>query len=148
MLSGSYEYVDYNYIQEYLSGSGIPIPVGNIFYSFGLAIITDQYYQSSFPIPSTGSIVYSFKNEWNTYENYIYCKIKAEDFNLSYNPTLLKSGGADGEILDFATGSFSPYATGVGLYNDSNELLAVAKLGQPLYISSELNTNIIIRYDT
>lgn len=148
MLSGSYEYVDYNYIQEYLSGSGTPIFVGNIFYSFGSAIITNQYYQSSFPMPSTGSITYSFKNEWNTYENYIYCKVKAEHFNLSYNPTLLKSGGADGEILDFATGSFSPYATGVGLYNDNNELLAIAKLSQPLYISSELNTNIILKYDT
>ena len=147
-LSGSYEYVDYNYIQEYLSGSGIPIPVGNIFYSFGLSIITDQYYQNLFPMPSTGSIVYSFQNEWNTYENYIYCKIQAEHFNLTYNPTLLKSGSADGTILDFATSSFSPYATAVGLYNDDNELLAIAKLSQPLYLSPELTTNIIIKYDT
>lgn len=140
-------YWDYNYVEEYATGSGIP--VGNIFYAFGLSIITSPFYQNMFPMPSTGSVVYSFKNEWNTYENYIYCKIKAENFNLSYNPTLLKSGSADGTVLDFATGSsFSPYITGVGLYNDNNELLAVAKMGQSIYVSPELDTSIIIKYDT
>lgn len=150
-LSGAYyvssSYVDYNYIKEYASGSGIE--VGNIFYSFGLAVITNQLYQNQFPLPLTDTTMsYSFKNEWNTYENYIYCKIKAGNFNLSYNPTLLKVNGSEGELLDFTTSSFSPYTTAVGLYNDNNELLAIAKLGQPLYISQELDTNIIIKYDT
>lgn len=150
-LSGAFyvssSYVDYNYIKEYNSGSGIP--VGNIFYSFGLAVITEQIYQNQFPMPLTDTTMsFSFKNEWNVYENYIYCKIKAGQFNLSYNPTLLKNNGSEGEMLDFVTSSFSPYATSVGLYNDNNELLAVAKLGQPLYISQEIDTNILIKYDT
>lgn len=150
ILSGalyvSSSYVDYNYIKEYSSGSGID--VGNIFYTFGLSVITNPLYQNLFPLPTTGSISYSFKNEWNIYENYIYCKIKSEHFNLSYNPTLLKPNGSEGEILDFATGSFSPYMTSIGLYNDNNELLAVAKIGQPIYISPEIDMNIIIKYDT
>lgn len=139
-------YWDYNYVEQYITGSGFH--VGNIFYDFGLSIITNQLYQNMFPIPSTGSVIYSFKNEWNTYENYIYCKIKAENFNLSYNPTLLKSGSADGTVLDFATGSFSPYITSVGLYNDNNECIAIAKMGQAIYISPELDMNIILKIDT
>lgn len=142
-VSGSY--VDYNYVEDYISGSAIH--VGNIFYSYGLGIITNQYYQNLFPLPSTGSVSYSFKNEWNVFENYIYCKIKSNDFNLSYNPSLLKSGSLNSEVLDFATGSFSPYFTGVGLYNDSNELLAIAKMGQSIYKSPNIDMNIIIKID-
>lgn len=141
----SSSYVDYDYIEELVSGSAIH--VGNIFYAFGLCVVTNQYYQSNFPLPSTGSISYSFKNEWNVFENYIYCKIKANDFNLSYNPSLLKSGSLNSEVLDFATGSFSPYITGIGLYNDNNELLAIAKMGQSIYKSPEIDMNIIIKID-
>jgi len=34
------------------------------------------------------------------------------------------------------------------LYNDDNELLMVAKFGQPVPISSETDMTFLIRYDT
>jgi elongation factor P len=35
----------------------------------------------------------------------------------------------------------------IGLYNDANELLLVAKLGQPIPISDNTDTTFVIRYD-
>jgi hypothetical protein len=67
--------------------------------------------------------------------------------NYSYNPTLLASGSNE-MMLPFVTGSsFTPYATTVGLYNESNQLLAVAKFSQPIPISATTDTNFIIKMD-
>ncbi len=47
--------------------------------------------------------------------------------------TTILSGSNNDTLYDFATGSyFQPYITTVGLYNDTNQLLAVAKLSRPL----------------
>ena len=94
----------------------------------------------------TGSFTLSFKNEHIIYENEVRCLVKESDYNLSYNPTLLSGSYISGSVKDFATGSllpsgsvsgstsgyFRPYATAIGLYNDNNELLAVAKMSRPL----------------
>jgi len=65
---------------------------------------------------------------------------------MSQNPTITTD--TSGSLRDFATGSnFSPYATSIGLYNDANELLLVAKLGQPIPISDNTDTTFVIRYD-
>jgi len=55
----------------------------------------------------------------------------------------------DTTVKDFATGSaFQPYVTTIGLYNDNNELLMVAKLGKPIALSSDTDMTFIVRYDT
>ena len=92
----------------------------------------------------------SFTNEHTVYENYITAKIKENEFNLSYNPSLLQtSSNAFSEVKNFATGSdFHPYASTLGLYNDNNELLMVAKFGQPVPISTETDMTFLIRYDS
>ena len=83
-------------------------------------------------IVHSGSFSVSFKNEQPIYEHEVRCLVKESDFNLSYNPTLV-TNYASGSVKDFATGSdFYTYATALGLYNDNNELLAVAKLSRPL----------------
>jgi hypothetical protein len=133
--------------------------VGSIFYAQGLAIITNQNSQSIFTVPFSSS----FKNEHTIYENEIRCLVKESDFNLSYNPTLLISGsqyivsGSNGYILtgstdntikNFATGSnFYTYATALGLYNDNNELLAVAKFGKPMLMSPDTDMTFVVKYD-
>jgi hypothetical protein len=116
-----------------------------------------------------------FKNSYTLYEQTVTCVIKDYEFNASYNPTLTlgspgfiyQSGSQyitssvvpydytgsyyvypDNQVKDFATASyFSPYVTTVGLYNDSNQLLAIAKLAQPLPLSNETDTTIIIKMD-
>jgi hypothetical protein len=97
----------------------------------------------------TGSFALSFQNEHIVYENEVRCIIKESEFNLSYNPTLVSGSYASGSLRDFATGSaFQPYATAIGLYNDDNELLMVAKLGKPMMISPDTDMTFIVKYDT
>ena len=92
----------------------------------------------------------SFTNEHTVYENYITAQIKENEFNLTYNPSLLQtSSNAFSEVKGFATGSdFQPYASTLGLYNDDNELLMVAKFCQPVPISTETDMTFLIRYDS
>lgn len=76
-------------------------------------------------------IMLEFKNNYTIYETEITCVIEADEFNYSQNPTT--TTGSFGDVKDFIKENyFSPYITTIGLYNDSNELLAVAKLGQPV----------------
>jgi hypothetical protein len=89
----------------------------------------------------------SFKNQNLIFERTVKVTIKDHELGYSYNPSLLVSGSSD-QMLPFVTGSFfTPYATMVGLYNDENQLLAVAKFAQPLPLSQDTDTNVIIRMD-
>ena len=89
----------------------------------------------------------SFQNEHIVYENEVRCIVKESEFNLSYNPSLQSDGS--GSLYGFATSaSFHPYATTIGLYNDNNELLMVAKLGKPIMMSPDTDMTFIVRYDT
>lgn len=55
----------------------------------------------------------------------------------------------DSTVKDFATGSaFQPYVTTIGLYNNNNDLLMVAKLSKPIALSSDTDMTFIVRYDT
>ena len=100
-------------------------------------------------IVHTGSFTLSFRNEHIIQENEVRCIVKESEFNLSYNPTLVTGSYASGSLRGFATSaSFTPYATTIGLYNDNNELLMVAKLGKPHLISPDTDMTFIVRYDT
>ena len=89
--------------------------------------------------------VLGFRNEYIIYENEIRCKIGENEFNFSHNPTLQEG---DGKLKPFSTSSsFSPYVTTVGLHNDLGELLAVAKLAQPIPLSATTDTTLVVKYD-
>jgi len=119
--------------------------IGNIFYAHGLAIITNQ--SASYQNLNSASI--SFQNEHIIYENEIRCIVKESDYNLSYNPSLVTGSYANGILRSFVTGSFfQPYVTTIGLYNDNNELLMVAKLGKPIALSPDTDMTFIVKYDT
>jgi hypothetical protein len=63
--------------------------------------------------------------------------------------TNIGTNATNRSYYDFATGSyFSPYVTTVGLYNKSYQLVAVAKLSQPLPISLYADTTFIVNFDT
>ena len=96
----------------------------------------------------SGSFTLSFKNEHTVYENEVRCLVKSSDFNLSYNPTLVTGSYESGSLRDFATGSdFYTYATQIGLYDDYNNLLAVAKLGKPIMMSPDTDMTFVVKYD-
>jgi hypothetical protein len=60
-----------------------------------------------------------------------FCRMFNKEFNYSNNPTFLT--GSDGSYR-FSTFKKNPrtYITTIGLYNDANELLAIAKTSVPL----------------
>ena len=99
-------------------------------------------------IISGSNITCSFESTITIYESQYKCTIRENEYNYSQNPTIISSSSNSGVINDFATGSyFSPYTTTVGLYNNNKELLAVAKLAQPLPLSSTTDISIIINLD-
>jgi hypothetical protein len=95
----------------------------------------------------TGSdVVCSFSSSYTLYETQYKCTIGADEFNYSNNPSIIS--GSEGQLYDFATGSFfAPYVTTVGLYDNSYNLLAVGKLAKPLPTSRTTDTTILINFD-
>jgi hypothetical protein len=90
------------------------------------------------------------KSEYIPARHY-FVRIKNQDFNYSNNPSFF-SDGTDGltkgtvKIPEFFTDP-KTYITTVGLYDDSNELLAVAKLSQPTQKSFDNELLIRVRLD-
>lgn len=75
--------------------------------------------------------------------------VKSHEFDASENITLRKNEDPDEiEMKDFATAShFSPYISTIGLYNDTLDLIAIAKLGQPLKKPTATDLTFIVRMD-
>ena len=148
---------------HYQSSNGSPY-IGNIFYSNGLIIISDQVAKkgignivvgSSLIVGASGggsNIINNIKFQGShlIYENEYKCTIDEHEYNNTLNPTVRKHRSyQDENLANFATGSlFKPYITTVGLYNEYNELLVVGKLGQPIRTSNETDTTIVLRWDT
>ena len=63
--------------------------------------------------------------------DFVFVRPRSSEFNYSENPSFIS--GSTGEVLyPLFINSPTTYITTVGLYNDTNELLAVAKLSKPL----------------
>jgi len=55
----------------------------------------------------------------------------------------------DGKLIGQATHSeLATYVTGIGLYNDENELLAIGKIAKPVKNDKELALSFVVRFDT
>ena len=124
--------------------------VGNIIYSHGQVIITDETLAVNLInlVNASGSLdlPMSWKSNQPIYTYNYNIKISDYEYNFTFNPT--SRSGSDGQLADNVTGSyFQPYITTVGLYNDSNELIAVAKLAQPLPKSANTEMTIQVKLD-
>jgi len=73
---------------------------------------------------------FSLNSEETITSNYIFTRIKNSDFNYTTNPSVINNEGE----FNYPTLVNNPetFITTVGMYNDNNELLAVAKLSKPL----------------
>lgn len=120
--------------------------VGNVIYEHGVIILTSGSFINNFI--TTPNLTCSFQSTVTIYESQYKCTIRQNEFNFSQNPTLISGSSNSGIIYDYATGSyFDPYITTIGLYNNSYELIAVAKLAQPLPLSSVTDTTILVNLD-
>lgn len=121
--------------------------VGDIIYEHGMVVFTQNSTMIN-NIYSSLNILCSFNSTITIYESQYKCTIRQNEFNFSQNPTLISGSSNSGILYEFATGSyFNPYVTTVGLYNNNKELLAVAKLAQPLPLSAVTDMNILVNLD-
>ena len=88
----------------------------------------------------------SFNNTTELNSTIYFCRANHNDFNYSSNPTYLSASKM--VVKNNSTDSPVSYATAVGLYSADNELLAVAKLSEPLKKdpSSELTLRVRLDY--
>ena len=118
---------------------------GYLFPDLGIAILNAS---SSAIVTPTRTANTNGQNAWNLWRSmvtgsyfalqsqetissrYFFTRVKNQEFNYTTNPSIIDDQGN----LTFSTLINNPqtYITTIGLYNDNNELLAVAKLSKPL----------------
>jgi len=114
-----------------------PLALGDCLPSGGIGFIASQSYNSNglnnqFLFAAiSGSTGFSLNSEETISSDYIFVRVKNAEFNYSENPSFIS--GSTGEVI-YSNFVNNPqvYFTTVGLYNETNQLLAVAKLSKPL----------------
>ena len=162
-ITDIHTYSLYNELElGYMAGT-LPVDnyMGNIFYENGAVVLTGPYlhnplsytwhnplYTSSLSIKDYWAI--EFKGTRTIHETEILCQIQPSEFNMTMNPTVREQVDINYPTLaTFATHSdFTPYITTIGLYNESAELLAVAKLSRPIEKIDNMDMTFVIRYDS
>lgn len=86
-----------------------------------IGLTTGSGFSSSFALNSQETITSDF----------VFCRARNGEFNYTENPSFI-SGSTGAVLYDLFINNPTTYITTVGLYNDQNELLAVAKLSKPL----------------
>jgi hypothetical protein len=159
---------DYGVLFSNSAGTGDGL--GVVFYQAGIAVITasafaiadfakhpthgNQTPQQAFTGSSiTGSIEafrrrlqnLSFNNTTEINSTVYFCRAPSNKFNYSANPTYVS--GSKIRVKNIGQDNPVAYVTTVGLYNSANELLAVAKLSEPLKKSVDNELTIRVRLD-
>tara|TARA_R100000008_G_scaffold47104_1_gene27861 strand:+ start:1123 stop:2166 length:1044 start_codon:yes stop_codon:yes gene_type:complete len=86
-----------------------------------------------------------FNNTTELNSTIYFCRANHNDFNYSSNPTYLNSSKI--QVKNSSTDSPVSYITTVGLYSADNELLAVAKLSEPIKKTPETELTLRVRLD-
>ena len=160
---------DYGVLFSNSAGTGDGM--GVVFYQAGIAVITASVFNgiSDFAVHPTkgaqsvrqaitgssitGSIDamrrrisnISFNNTTEINSTVYFCRAPANKFNYSANPTYVS--GSKIRVKNIGQDNPVAYVTTVGLYNAANELLAVAKLSEPLRKSVDNELTIRVRLD-
>jgi hypothetical protein len=82
-----------------------------------------------------------FNNTTELNSSIYFCRVNHNEYNYSANPTYLSSSKI--VVKEQTTDAPVSYVTTVGLYSSDNELLAVAKLSEPL--KKDPNNELILR---
>jgi len=144
---------------------------GLLFYQAGIAVLTGSIFGSQLATNAsfrpgvtsvnallTGSTIdqisdafrhrmfnLQFNNTTELNSTVYFCRVNHNEFNYSSNPTYVS--GSRIQVKTQATDEPVAYITTVGLYNDNNELLATAKLSEPLKKSASNEFTIRNRLD-
>ncbi len=129
---------------------------GYAYHDLGL-LVFDARYKSAFSTISLtpAAVTQSFKSMSYVYgrastflksANY-FCRLLNKEFNYSTNPSYINYTNGNIQISDFLGGTSRTYVTTIGLYNDNNELLAVAKASVPVQKSWDKESIFRVRLD-
>jgi len=89
----------------------------------------DNNNNTMFDLINSGSY-FSLNSEETITSDYIFVRVKNNDFNYTTNPSIINSNGEF--YYNTLVNNPQTFITTIGLYNESNDLLAVAKLSKPL----------------
>jgi hypothetical protein len=79
----------------------------------------------------SGAGSFTLNSQETITSDYVFVRARNSEFNYSENPSFIS--GSTGEVIyDNFINAPQVYITTVGMYNDSNDLLAVAKMSRPL----------------
>jgi hypothetical protein len=79
----------------------------------------------------SGGASFQINSEETITSDYVYVRVRNAEFNYSENPSFISGSTGDVLYTQFIN-SPQTYLTTVGFYNDTNDLVAVAKLSKPL----------------
>jgi hypothetical protein len=164
---------DYGVLYDNTTASVGDNGYGVVFYQAGIAVITASLFQKTgtgFNHEGTSGATYdveqslvsasitgslnalrhriqniTFNNTTEINSTIYFCRAPANKFNYSSNPTY--TTGSKIRIKNVASDNPVSYITTVGLYNAANELLAVAKLSEPIKKSVDNELTIRVRLD-
>ena len=150
--------------------------VGHVYYQAGVAVLTSAFFQGRVPTMTTASAMSNittssiqdlfksgtidecanavrfayndldFNNTTELNSTVYFCRANTSEYNYSSNPTYLSAS----KIVVKGDNAFAEpvsYITTVGLYSADNELLAVAKLSEPLKKTPSNEISLRVRLD-
>lgn len=127
------------------SVTGSDIPGDNAFKLF--TAISGAFIQArTNAVANEGFEAFNARNAETITSTHYFVRIKNGEYNFSNNPTF--TTGSLGEFKQATfVGDPKTYITTVGMYNDRQELLAVAKLSQPIQKSFEKEALVKVKLD-
>jgi len=136
---------------------------GNVFYDRGLIVLTKDVDSAT----TLSTFELTFRSTMTIYENELFLQVGESEFNVSQNPSATNNGfianipsslnpNVVAKFSDFEfsssvdpTGSYlAPFITSIGLYDDTNNMVAIAKLPRPIKSLPDYPVNFIVRFDT
>lgn len=150
-----------------ISQSGAPYTIGRVFYDKGIALIkpttgliSGGLNQNGICIVSGTSVKVNFTSSVTLYENSIRVALNPAEFNFSlYNPSVenqFSTGSTSTPFQSMVSRSknpsdtryLAPYVTSIGFYNPQNELLAIAKVSNPIQRTFDSTQTFVVKFDT
>ena len=160
---GSSQSYDDGFGNLIISQSGVGYKIGSIFYDKGVALIKPTSSNAllllgggltpnGICIVGGTNVQVQFTSSVKLFEHNIRVRLNPTDFLYStFNPSANKTmftGSAVVPLELMASQSLYPYITTIGLYNQDNELLAVAKLSNPIQRTDYSVQTFVVKFDT
>jgi len=134
-ISGSYGWFVPDMGTIILNAKALQLPVANggiaLAPSTGSSAVANGTNNALMYATINRGVSFQLNSQENITSDYVFIRPQNSEFNYTTNPSFIS--GSTGEVI-YPTFINNPqtYITTVGLYNDTNELLAVAKLSRPL----------------